>query len=54
VQFGKQAEEELEPTMTNYKPGEIIKTPPTKAQLHDIWSQTPYASPNAMYAPTVI
>ena len=54
MQFGKQAEEELEQTMTNYKPGEIIKTPPTKAQLHDIWSQTPYASPNAMYAPTVI
>ena len=32
----------------------IIKSPPSSKQLYDLWSITPYASPNMIYAPTVI
>ena len=42
--------------MTTQKFGDnnIIKSPPSSKQLYEIWSQTPYVSPDAIYAPTVI
>lgn len=40
--------------MSHNEPGRYIQEPPTKRGLYDLWSATPYASPDAIYAPTVI
>ena len=31
-----------------------IQSPPSSRQLHELWSISPFASPNAVYPPTVI
>lgn len=41
-------------TQSNDPGRRYIQEPPTRRGLHDLWSMTPYVSPEAIYAPTVI
>lgn len=41
-------------TQSKDQAGRFIQEPPTKSGLYDLFSVTPYASPNAIYPPTVI
>jgi ATP-dependent Clp protease protease subunit len=41
-------------TMGPDNESKYIQSPPSSRQLHELWSISPFASPNAVYPPTVI
>jgi ATP-dependent Clp protease, protease subunit len=52
----KKIQEEFQENMTMGPDNEskYIKSPPSSAQLHELWSISPFASPSNVYPPTVI